>query len=120
MVKYSDSNLDVIFAALSDKTRREILSTLTGRPISVSEIASPFDMSLPAISKHLSVLEKAGLIIREKSGRVHYCRLIAGPMSEASDWLEFYRAFWTNQLDNLEEYLNSKKKKGATNGRNSA
>jgi len=116
MVKHLDSKLDLVFAALSDKTRRDILGRLTGNAISVSEIAAPFEISLPAISKHLSVLENAGLIINEKSGRVHYCRLLAGPMKEASDWLDFYQAFWSNQLDNLEDFVSLEKKKGTSNG----
>jgi DNA-binding transcriptional ArsR family regulator len=104
MVKYSTS-LDATFSALSDPTRRTILSTLRRGHASVTELARPHDISMPAILKHLNVLEQAGLIEQRKTGRVRMCRLTVGPMQQAADWLSLYRAFWENQLDNLGRFL---------------
>jgi DNA-binding transcriptional ArsR family regulator len=112
MVKYLSSQLDSTFAALSDPTRRAILARLAGGEASVKELAEPFDISLPAVSKHLRVLEKAGLLTQEKDGRVRRCRLVAEPMKEASEWMDFYRRFWEAQLDALAEYLDDSKDKG--------
>jgi|ERR1043166_6579048 DNA-binding transcriptional ArsR family regulator len=97
--------LDEVFGALADPTRRGIVARLTEGPCSVSELGAPFAMSAPAISKHLSVLERAGLIERWKIGRVHFCRLVADPLSRAVDWIEEHRSFWEHQLDSLEDYL---------------
>jgi DNA-binding transcriptional ArsR family regulator len=105
MVKQSARALDATFGALSDATRRGILASLARGESSVSELAAPYDISLPAVSKHLSVLEEAGLVVRRKDGRVHRCRLVADPMREAADWIEFYRRFWEQQLDALERFL---------------
>ena len=110
MVKYIDSNLDNVFHALSDSTRRAILARLASGDAVVSELAEPFDMSLPAISKHLNVLEKAGLLLRHKDGRIRRCELVAGPLESAADWIQFYRQFWDSQLDSLADYLESHKK----------
>ena len=104
MVKYS-ATLDVTFSALSDPTRRTILSTLRRGHASVTELARPHDISMPAILKHLNVLEQAGLIEQKKTGRVRMCRLTVGPMQVAADWLSLYRVFWENQLDNLGKFL---------------
>ena len=104
MVKYS-ATLDVTFSALSDPTRRTILSTLRRGHASVTELARPHDISMPAILKHLNVLEQAGLIEQRKTGRVRMCRLTVGPMQAAADWLSLYRVFWENQLDNLGRFL---------------
>ena len=104
-MKNSEEILDAVFAALSDPTRRAILERLAMGDWSVTELAEPFSMSLPAISKHLGVLEKASLITREKDGRVRRCRLTADPMKEAAQWIGRYRAFWEEQLEPLEEYL---------------
>jgi DNA-binding transcriptional ArsR family regulator len=104
MVKYSTS-LDTTFAALSDPTRRTILTTLERGHASVTELSRPHDISMPAILKHLRVLEHAGLIEQKKTGRVRMCRLTAAPMRQALDWLSFYRVFWENQLDNLGRFL---------------
>jgi DNA-binding transcriptional ArsR family regulator len=93
MVKYSESRLDATFAALSDATRRGILARLAEGETSVSELAAPYRMSLPAVSKHLRVLEGARLIVRRKNGRVHRCRLAAQPMRSASEWIAQYRRF---------------------------
>ena len=97
--------LDSTFAALSDATRRGILARLATGEASVTELAKPYDMSLPAVSKHLRVLESAGLVARSKDGRVHRCRLEAAPMKSAADWMAHYRQFWEAQLDSLQRYL---------------
>jgi DNA-binding transcriptional ArsR family regulator len=102
MVKYQDAALDRTFAALSDPTRRALLARLGDREsISISELAQPFAMSLPAIMKHLDVLSDAGLIAREKTGRTVACRLTAEPMEQAMEWLDRYRRFWSDALDRL-------------------
>ena len=101
MVEY---DLDRTFAALADPTRRAILARLeVKQPLTVSEIAQPFPVSLPAVMKHLGVLSDAGLVVREKKGRTVSCRLSAGPMEEAKAWLERYQRFWTGALDRLAE-----------------
>jgi DNA-binding transcriptional ArsR family regulator len=105
MVKHSERHLDATFAALSDATRRGILARLAQGETSVSELAAPYRMSLPAVSKHLRVLEDARLIVRRKNGRVRRCRLAAQPMRTASEWIAQYRRFWGNQLDALSAYL---------------
>ncbi len=105
MVKYDAKGLDHTFAALSDPTRRAILARLAEGEASVTELAEPFDISLPAISKHLRVLEKAGLIKRTKHGRVHRLCLIAEPLRNAATWIAFYQSFWDGQLDALATYL---------------
>ena len=106
MVKYDNGSLDKTFAALSDPTRRAILARLAQGDTSVTELAEPFSVSLPAISKHLRVLERAGLLIQEKDGRVRRCRLVAGPLKEAAEWIVRYHEFWEAQFDALAEYLN--------------
>jgi DNA-binding transcriptional ArsR family regulator len=102
MVKDS---LDATFGALSDPTRRAIVERLARGEASVGELAEPFDVSLPAISKHLTVLEEAGLIVRAKDGRTRRCRLIDAPMGEALEWIATYGRFWEGQLDSLERFL---------------
>ena len=97
--------LSDIFAALSDPIRRAIIVQLTGGPCSVTQLGAPFAVSAPAISKHLAVLERCGLIVRWKIGRVHYCRLLADPMAQAGAWIEQHKAFWERQLDALADYL---------------
>lgn len=109
MVNYYPATLDATFSALADPTRRAILAKLAQGESSVSTLAEPFDVSLPAISKHLRVLESAGLVARKKDGRVHRCRLIAEPMKEAAAWIEHYRCFWEAQLDALSQYLERSK-----------
>ena len=105
MVKYTADTLDRTFAALSDPTRRTILAQLALGDASVSELAAPFAMSLPAISKHLRVLELAGLVERTKDGRVHRLRLVARPLHEAAAWITHYQQFWERQLTALADYL---------------
>jgi DNA-binding transcriptional ArsR family regulator len=106
MVKRSIS-LDSVFAALSDPTRRRILQGLMGGDAHVGRVARPFHMSAPAISRHLRVLERAGLIRRTKRGRQHHIELRAEPLRRAKDWLEIYRQHWESSLDSLARYLES-------------
>lgn len=109
MVKRYSEQLDRTFFALSDPTRRAIIGNLAARgACSVLELAEPFQMSLPAISKHLKLLENANLVTRERQGRVHYLKLCADPMSEASVWIESYKQFWNVQLDAFQQYIESK------------
>lgn len=105
MVKYRADPLSATFSALADPTRRAILARLALGEASVGELAAPFEMSLPAVSKHLKVLEGAGLLARARDGRVHRCALDAGPMKEAVDWITDYRRFWEAQFDSLARYL---------------
>ena len=98
-------HLSTTFAALADPTRRAILSRLAGGGATVTELAEPFDMSLPAVSKHLRVLSKAGLIERGRSAQWRPCRLTAEPMREAMGFLEHYRKFWEESFDRMEDYL---------------
>jgi DNA-binding transcriptional ArsR family regulator len=102
--------LDDIFAALADPTRRAIVARLTQGPCSVGDLGAPFAMSAPAISKHLAVLERCGLIVRWKVGRVHYCRLVADPLVQAGAWIAYHHGFWQRQLDGLDEYLDREDK----------
>lgn len=97
--------LDSVFGALSDATRRAILEELALGERTVGELAEPFDISRPAISKHLRVLERAGLVQRTPEGRISRCTLDASPLREAADWVEHYRAFWEGRLDALARYL---------------
>jgi DNA-binding transcriptional ArsR family regulator len=93
------------FAALADPTRRAILARLASGEASVTELASPFEMSLPAVSKHLKVLQRAGLITRGREAQWRPCKLEPGPLKDVSDWLEHYRQFWEQSLDRLEAHL---------------
>src|SRR5471032_1089079 len=105
MVKFQENALDRTFAALADPTRRALLARLSAHAdLSVSELAQPFEMSLPAVMKHLDVLWDAGLITRAKTGRTVACRLAAGPM-EAMEWLTRYQRFWTDALDRLAAFV---------------
>lgn len=104
MVKY-DRHLDLTFAALADPTRRGILARLALGPATVGELAEPFAMSLPAVSKHLDVLEGAALITRRRDGRFRRCALDPARLAEASDFLETYRRFWAGNLGRLKRYL---------------
>jgi len=106
MVKYKDETLDRTFAALSDPTRRALLARLGERDgLSVSALAAPFPVSLPAIMKHLDVLTDAGLIVREKTGRTVSCRLTAQPMEQAMNWLNRYAQYWSDKLDRLAAFV---------------
>lgn len=102
----STEHLDAVFAALADPTRRAILARLADGEASVQELAAPFDMSLPAVSKHLKVLERAGLIARGRDAQWRPCRLVAEPLKDASEWIEQYRRHWEERFDRLGDYLN--------------
>nr|WP_199313379.1 metalloregulator ArsR/SmtB family transcription factor [Trichocoleus sp. FACHB-6] len=97
--------MSVTFAALADPTRRAILAHLAKGEASVTELAEPFEMSLPAISKHLKVLERAGLITRGREAQWRPCQIKAEPLKDAMDWIEQYRQFWEERLDRLDDYL---------------
>ncbi len=99
--------LSVTFSALADPTRRAILARLSKGEASVNDLAAPFAMSLPAVSKHLKVLEKAGLISRGRDAQWRPCKLNAEPMKQATGWLDEYRRYWEGSFDRLEDYLNS-------------
>jgi DNA-binding transcriptional ArsR family regulator len=102
-----ESKLDAVFSALADPTRRRILARLARGPASVTELAEPFDMTLPAVSKHLRVLERAGLMHRERDGWYHRCRLDARPLESAVSFLARYQPFWEGTLDRLAEFVES-------------
>ncbi len=108
----SPDRLSATFAALADPTRRAILARLVSGEASVTELAKPFDMSLPAISKHLKVLERSRLIRRGRRAQWRPCRLEAGPLKEVADWVEHYRRFWEQSFDRLDEYLREVQRKG--------
>lgn len=105
MVAATADPLTATFAALADPTRRAILSRLTAGEASVTELAQPFEMSLPAVSKHLKVLERAGLIARSREAQWRPCRLEAGPLREVAGWVNEYRQYWEESFDRLDEYL---------------
>lgn len=105
------------FAALADPTRRAILGRLITGEASVTELAEPFEISLPAISKHLKVLERAGLITRGRQAQWRPCRLTASPLKDVADWVEHYRRFWTESLDRLDIYLRELQAKEKKHGR---
>ncbi len=121
MVECNSAQLDRVFAALADPTRRAILQTLSRHPATILEIARPFPVSLNAISKHVMVLERAGLVRREIRGREHHCSVEAAPLRTADLWLEHYRAFWETRMDALDSYLRRKfhlrKEKGTLHGK---
>jgi DNA-binding transcriptional ArsR family regulator len=114
----SPDRLSTTFAALADPTRRAILARLALGEASVTELAAPFEMTLPAVSKHLKVLERAGLITRGREAQWRPCRLDAAPLKDAVDWLEAYRRFWEQSLDRLEDYLRELQTTGGKSGRN--
>jgi DNA-binding transcriptional ArsR family regulator len=112
--------MSTTFAALADPTRRAILARLTEGEASVTELAQPFEMSLPAVSKHLKVLERAGLIARGREAQWRPCRLDAGPLRDVSDWVESYRRHWEERFDRLDQYLKEiqeKQRKFSRNGK---
>ena len=113
----SQDRLSVTFAALADPTRRAILARLALGETSVTELAEPFDMSLPAVSKHLKVLERAGLIARGREAQWRPCRIEPNALKGVDDWLERYRRFWTQSLDRLDDYLRELQAKEKKRGR---
>jgi len=119
MVELAPQQLDALFHALGDETRRLMLRDLAQGERTVGQLAEPFNMSLAAASKHVKALENAGLIQRQVQGRTHLCRINAGPLASAHEWLSFYQSFWNSRLDVLEQILrdedaakSNKKKKG--------
>lgn len=110
------SHLDTIFSALSDPTRRAIVARLALGEVTVGDLAEPFNISLPAISRHLRVLEDASLIVRERHGQHRLCRLDARALASASEWLDFYRRFWSESFDRLDRHL--KQTEGGSNEQN--
>ena len=113
----STDQLSVTFAALADPTRRAILARLVAGECSVSELAEPFAMSMPAVSKHLRVLERAGLITQRRDAQWRPCRSEAGPLKEVADWTEHYRQIWEGRLDRLDSYLQELQAKEKSHGR---
>ncbi|MGA2094752.1 MAG: metalloregulator ArsR/SmtB family transcription factor [Candidatus Acidiferrum sp.] len=113
----TSEQLNSTFSALADPTRRAILAHLMSGDASVSELAEPFHMSMPAVSKHLKVLENAGLITRGKEAQSRPCRIEAAPLKDASDWLENYRMAWEQRLDRLHDFLNKAQAKEKKHGR---
>jgi DNA-binding transcriptional ArsR family regulator len=114
----ASDRLSATFAALADPTRRGILARLASGEASVSEIAAPFDISLPAVSRHLKVLADAGLIERSRDAQWRPCKLKAEPLREVADWLEHYRRFWEESFERLDLYLKELQKKEKKNARN--
>jgi DNA-binding transcriptional ArsR family regulator len=108
--------LSTTLAALADPTRRAILARLAGGQATVTELAAPFSMSMPAVSRHLKVLERAGLITRGREAQWRPCRIKAAPLKDVADWVGYYREFWTQSLDRLDAYLQKAQKKGKTYG----
>lgn len=113
----STDQLSVTFAALADPTRRAILARLVTGECSVTELAQPFDMSLPAVSKHLRVLERAGLIAQRRNAQWRPCRIEAGPLKEVADFAEQYRQLWEQRLDRLDNYLQELQEKESAHDR---
>src|ERR1700731_3762129 len=109
--------LSVTFAALADPTRRAILARLLSGERSVTELAEPFEMSMPAVSKHLRVLQRAGLIARRRDAQWRHCRIEAGPLKDVADWTERYRHVWEGRFDRLDAYLQQVRKKEAQHAR---
>ena len=105
MSKAAGQALDLAFSALADPSRRAIVARLADSELTVGEIARPLPMSLPAVSKHLAILERAGLVARRKQGRVHHLRLVPGGLTPAEEWIAQHRAFWESRFDSLERYL---------------
>ena len=117
MVNSINDPLSTTFAALADPTRRAILAHLLSGECSVGELAQPFEMSKPAVSKHLRVLERAGLIAQRRDAQWRRCRIEAGPLKDAADWTEHYRHLWEGRLDRLDTYLQQLKNKEKKHGR---
>jgi DNA-binding transcriptional ArsR family regulator len=115
MVQFQPADLDAVFHALSDATRRAMIERLVSGPQSVGDLAAPFDMSLAGASKHIRVLESAGLVRREVRGRTHRCSLEAARLRDAQDWLARYEKFWNARLDALEALLAADDEEGPTN-----
>jgi len=116
-MQMAPDRLDSTFAALADPTRRAILARLASGEASVTDLARPFEMSLPAVSKHLKVLERAGLITRGRTAQWRPCRLEATPLKDVAEWVEGYRRFWEERYERLDDYLQEMQRKGRNHGR---
>src|SRR5437879_1759005 len=114
MVNNESHSLDLVFHSLADPTRREILKMLTRKQYTVGELAEPFRMSLPAVSKHIKVLEEAGLLTRARDGRIHHCTMNGEPLKKAKDLIQYYQQFWEDRFGALDRYLEDTK--GEKNG----
>lgn len=112
MVKYNNANLDDVLHALSNSTRRNIILQLTKKDLTVNELAEKYDMSLQAVSKHIQVLVKSGLVVKQKSGRERLCRVSYGPLESVSAMLDEYMRFWETRMDSLEKYFENQKTGG--------
>ena len=112
MVEYDNANLDNVLHALSNSTRRNIVLQLTKKDLTVNELAEKYDMSLQAVSKHIQVLVKSGLVVKQKSGRERLCRVSYRPLESVSDMLDEYRQFWEARMDSLEKYFENQKTGG--------
>ena len=112
MMRSNDDKLDLTFAALANSTRRAILARLANGEATVNELAEPFNMSLPAISKHIKVLERAGLITQGQKAQYRPCAIDVKPLQEISNWAEQYRPIWEARFDRMDDYINQIKKKG--------
>jgi DNA-binding transcriptional ArsR family regulator len=106
-----DAQLDLLFRALGDRTRRALLASLAEKPAMITELAEPFEMSLPAVSRHIRVLERAHLVVRNVDGRVHHCSLDLAPLKTVEAWVHHYRRFWEGKLDALARYVEGEDKK---------
>ncbi len=105
MVKYSENDMDLVFSALSDPTRRRVTEALSDGEKTLSDLARPFDMSMPAVMKHISILERSGILRTEKRGRTRYCRLEPERLNDAQEWLARTSRMWTERLNALNQYL---------------
>ncbi|HSG32698.1 MAG TPA: metalloregulator ArsR/SmtB family transcription factor [Thermodesulfobacteriota bacterium] len=112
MVNNTSESLNTVFGALSDPTRRQIIEMVSEEPVRITTVAAKFNMSLPAVSKHIKKLERAGLINRDRDGRVHNIKLDSKPFHDASKWLDHYKKFWEQQFDSLDDYLKKIDKRG--------
>lgn len=115
MVHNDEDALDLVFHALADRTRRDILTRLAAGELNISELALSYDMSLTAVSKHIKVLEKAGLVSTTKEGRVHRCTMQFEPLEAASDQIAYYKQFWERQLDGLDRFVSDARKRRKEN-----
>jgi len=114
MVNYSERRMDAVFAALADPTRRGMVARLAQGPVSIGELGRPYRITKPAVTKHVKVLERAGLVRRSREGRVHRCQLRPEPLRHAEAWIERQRRFWEGTLDRLAVYLERTTDQGAT------
>lgn len=115
MVNYTDGQMDAVFTALADSTRRGMVAQLSSGSATIGELGRPYPITKPAVTKHVKILERAGLIQRQKNGRIHRCTLNKEPMKQAEEWIERHRKFWETSLDSLADYLNQQTEKEKKN-----